>query len=98
MWFDVRYGTKFLFIFVMPQWFFLSVSYLLSPVWRKLDERYNLRFASGELDDMEDNEPFVTYSQRKKPYTRRKYADTVKLVYGGEEEYDFATEQPLRYR
>jgi len=43
-------------------------------------------------------EPFVTYQQRKKPITRRKYSDAVKLIYNGEEEYDYVSEQPLRYR
>ena len=98
MWFDVRYGTKFLYIFYMPQLFFLTGSYLLSPVWRKLDERYALRFSEGEIDDLDETEPFVTYQQRKKPVTRRKYADTVKLVYNGQEEYDFIPEMPQRYR
>ena len=98
MWFDIRYGQKFLYILYMPQLFFVVFSYVLTPVWRRLDERYHLRFADGETDDVEDVEPFVTYDQRKKPITRRKYADAVKLIYGGEEEYDYVTEQPLRYR
>ncbi len=83
MWFDIRYGTKFLYIFYMPQLFFVSASYLLTPVWRRLDERYHIRFADGEIDDIEENEPFVTYQLRKKPLTRRKYSDQVKLVYDG---------------
>ena len=94
MWFDVRYGTKFLYIFYMPQLFFITASYLLSPVWRRLDERYHLRYAEGEIDDLDETEPFVTYQQRKKPVTRRKYADAVKLIYNGKEEYDFIPEQP----
>lgn len=98
MWFDVRYGTKFLYIFYLPQLFFLSASYAVTPVWRRADERYHLRFADGEFDDIDENEPFVTYMQRKKPYTRRKYADQVKLVYEGQEDYDYAQEQPQRYR
>ena len=61
MWFDVRYGTKFLYIFYMPQLFFLTASYLLSPVWRKHDERYALRYSEGEIDDLDETEPFVTY-------------------------------------
>ena len=77
---------------------FVSVCYLLSPVWRKLDERYNLRFAEGENDDSCENEQFVVYQQRKRPLTRRKYADAVKLCYDGKEQYDYITEQPLRYR
>ena len=98
MWFDIRYGVKFLYLLYMPQFFFLIISYILTPAYRRLDERYHLRFADGEGDDIEDVEPFVTYHQRKKPYTRRKYADSVKLVYGGNEEFDYASEQPLRYR
>ena len=42
-----------------------------------------MRFADGEFDDIEEVEPFVTYQQRKRPYTRRKYADSIKLVYNG---------------
>ena len=94
MWFDVRYGTKFLYIFYMPQLFFLTASYLTSPAWRKLDERYALRYAEGEIDDLDEVEPFVTYQQRKKPMTRRKYTDSVKLIYNGKEEYDFVSEMP----
>ena len=67
-------------------------------MWRRLDERYHLRFADGEFDDIDEVEPFVTYQQRKKPLTRRKYADSIKLVYNGSEEYDYAQEQPQRYR
>ena len=88
----MRYGVKFLYIFYMPQLFFVTGSYMLTPVWRRLDERYHIRFADGEFDDIEDCEPFVTYQQRKKPMTRRKYADSVKLVYDGQEEYDYASE------
>lgn len=98
MWFDVRYGTKFLYVFYMPQLFFLTASYILTPVWRRLDERYHIRFADGEFDDIDENEPFITYQQRKKPLTRRKYSDAVKLVYDGQEEYDYVPEQPQRYR
>ena len=98
MWFDIRYGVKFLYIFYMPQLFYLVASYALTPVWRRLDERYHLRFADGEFDDIEEIEPFVTYQQRKRPYTRRKYADSIKIVYNGEEDYDYAQEQPQRYR
>ena len=94
MWFDIRYGTKFLYIFYIPQLFFLTISYILTPVWRRLDERYHIRFADGEFDDIDENEPFVTYQQRKKPLTRRKYSDSVKLVYDGQEEYDYVPEQP----
>jgi len=57
-----------------------------------------LRFADGEGDEIDEVEPFVTYQQRKKPVTRRKYSDTVKLIYNGEEEYDYIPEQPIRYR
>ncbi len=98
MWFDVRYGAKFLYILYMPTLFFLVVSYLITPVWRRIDERYHLRFADGEFDDIEEVEPFVTYQQRKKPLTRRKYSDAVKLIYSGQEEYDYVPEQPQRYR
>ena len=92
MWFDVRYGTKFLYIFYMPQLFFVSGSYLLTPAFRRLDERYHLRYSEGEIDELDETEPFVTYQQRKKPQTRRKYADTVKLVYNNQEEYDYIAE------
>merc|ERR1719361_1936133 len=98
MWFDMRYGAKFLYVFYMPQLLYLTASYAITPVWRRLDERYHLRFADGEFDDIEEVEPFVTYQQRKRPYTRRKYADSIKLVYNGSEEYDYASEQPQRYR
>ena len=98
MWFDIRYGTKFLYIFYMPQLFFLVISYLLTPAYRRTDERYHLRFADGEGDDIDEIEPFVTYQQRKKPLTRKKYSEAVKLIYKGEEEYDYISEQPLRYR
>ena len=57
-----------------------------------------MRFADGEVDDIDENEPFVTYQLRKKPVTRRKYSDAVKLVYNGEEDYDYIPEQPQRYR
>ena len=83
----------------MPQLFFLTISALLAPAYRRQDERYHLRFADGEIgDDMDETEAFVSYQQRKKPVTRRKYSDAVKLIYNGEEEYDFIPEQPLRYR
>lgn len=99
MWFDIRYGTKFLYIIYMPQLFYLVISYLLIPAWRKTDERYHLRFSDGEIgDDIDECEPFVTYQQRKRPVSRRKYSDAVKLIYNGEEEYDYIPEQPIRYR
>jgi len=98
MWFDIRYGTKFLYIIYFPQLFFITLSYLLSPVWKRNDERYHIRFADGEFDDISDVEPFVTYQLRKKPLTRRKYADAIKIVYEGNEEFDYAPEQPQRYR
>ncbi len=71
---------------------------MLSPVWKRNDERYHIRFADGEFDDISDVEPFVTYQLRKKPLTRRKYADAIKIVYEGNEEFDYAPEQPQRYR
>merc|ERR1712048_753456 len=98
MWFDIRFGSKFLYIFYIPQLFFLTGSYLLTPAFRRLDERYHLRYAEGEIDDIDETEPFVTYQQRKKPTTRRKYSDAVKLIYNGTEEYDFIPDQPQRYR
>ena len=61
MWFDIRYGAKFIYMFYIPQLFFVTASYLLTPIWRRADERYHIRFADGEVDDIEDNEPFVTY-------------------------------------
>jgi hypothetical protein len=82
----------------MPQLFFLVVSYLLSPAYRRNDERYHLRYADGEGDDIDEIEPFVTYQQRKRPMTRKKYSEAIKLVYKGEEEYDYISEQPQRYR
>ena len=94
----MRYGVKFLYIFYMPQLFFLVVSYLLTPAWRRLDERYHLRFADGEGDDIDEVEPFITYQERKKPLTRRKYSEAIKIIYHGNEEYDYIPEQPIRYR
>lgn len=82
----------------MPQLFYVVVSYILVPAYRRLDERYHLRFSDGEGDDIDETEPFVTYHERKKPLSRRKYTDVVKLIYKGEEEYDYVPEQPLRYR
>ena len=76
----------------------MVISYTLSPAYRRADERYHLRFADGENDDIDEIEPFVTYQQRKKPISRRKYTEAVKLVYEGKEEYDYISEQPLRYR
>ena len=81
--FNLLFRTRDFFIFLIP---------------RRADERYHIRFADGEFDDIDDCEPFVTYQQRKKPYTRRKYADAIKIVYEGEEDYDYASEQPQRYR
>ena len=98
MWFDVRFGAKFIQGLYLPLFFFVTISALLAPAWRKLDERYQLRFNEGDYEEMDDNEQFVTFDQRKKPLTRRKYADTVKLVYSGREEYDMAPEAPMRYR
>ena len=77
---------------------FYIFCYILTPVFRRQDERYHLRYADGEDDDIEDVEPFVDYQSRKKPTTRRKYSDAVKLVYNGEEQFDYASEQPMRYR
>ena len=98
MWFDIRYGSKFMYMFYMPQLVYLTAFYIMTPVWRRGDGRYHLRFADGEFDDIDENEPFVTYQQRKKPTTRRKYSDAIKLVYDGKEEYDYIQEQPQRYR
>ena len=98
MWFDIRYGSKFMYMFYMPQLIYLTGFYILTPVWRRADERYHLRFADGEFDDIDENEPFVVYQQRKKPMTRRKYSDAIKLVYDGKEDYDYISEQPQRYR
>jgi hypothetical protein len=86
------------FMLYIPIFFFVTFSYVLTPAWRRLDERYHLRYGDGEDDDIEDVEPFVTYQTRKKPYTRKKYADAIKIVYGDAEDFDYATEQPLRYR
>lgn len=60
-WFDIRFGQKFRHFIYLPQLFFVFFSYILSPVWRRLDERYHLRYGPGEDDDIEDIEPFVTY-------------------------------------
>ena len=77
---------------------FAIFCYILTPAFRRTDERYHLRYGDGEDDDIDDFESVVTYQQRKKPMTRRKYADSIKLVYEGREEIDYAPEQPLRYR
>jgi hypothetical protein len=98
MWFDIRYGWKFLYIIYMPQFMFVTVLYLLTPTWRRMDERYHLRFSSDEMDTNDEVEPFVNYQMRKKPVTRRKYTDAIKVVYYGKEEWDYVPEQPLRYR
>jgi len=98
MWFDIRYGWKFIYFIYMPNFFFVTLSYVLSPAWRKLDERYALRFSDSEGDEIDDIEPYVTYQMRKKPLTRRKYSETIKLVYNEKEEWDYIPEQPIRYR
>ena len=61
MWFDIRYGVKFLYILYIPQFFYLTVSYLLAPCFRRADERYHLRYSEGEIDELDETEPFVTY-------------------------------------
>ena len=61
MWFDVRFGSKFIYLVYLPQLVFCVILYILTPVWRRLDERYHLRYGQGEDDDIEDIEPFVTY-------------------------------------
>jgi hypothetical protein len=98
MWFDVRYGVKFLYIFYMPMLFFVAGSYALTPAWRRGDERYMLRFNDVDVDETDDTENYVDYMQRKKPMTRRKYSDSIKIVYNGEEDWDYVPEAPLRYR
>ena len=98
MWFDVRYGNKFHTMLYIPLFFFVTFSYALTPAYRRLDERYHLRYGDGEDDDIEEVEPFVRYQSRKRPYTRRKYANAVKIVYDNAEDFDYASEQPLRYR
>ena len=101
MWFDLRYGWKFMFIIYFPQFFFLIFSYAWAPIYRRYDPRYHLKFIPGEFttdDWAEGTEDFVTWQPRKKPLTRRKYSDVVKLVYDGAEEPDYIPEQPLRYR
>ena len=60
-WFNIRLGRKFHWFILMPQWFFVFFSYILTPVWRRTDERYHLRYGAGEEEDIEDLEPFVTY-------------------------------------
>ena len=98
MWFDFMYGFKFLYYLYFPCLFFVSASMAISPVWRKLDERYALRYAEAEIDAIDTIEPFVTYTQRKKPITRKKYSEAIKIVYNGQEEFDYIPEQPQRYR
>ena len=98
MWFDIRYGWKFLYIIYMPQFIFVAILYILTPAWRRMDERYHLRFSSDEGDTNDEVEPFVNYQMRKKPVTRRKYSDAIKVVYNGVEEWDYISEQPIRYR
>ena len=53
-WHDIRYGNKFLYMIYFPQFFFLIFSYLLTPIWKRMDERYHLRFADGEGDDIDE--------------------------------------------
>ena len=98
MWLDIRYGAKWHVLVYIPLFLFITLSAALSPAWRKIDERYHLRYGDGEDDDIEDVEPFVAYQSRKRPYTRRKYANAIKIVYEGKEDFDYASEQPLRYR
>lgn len=86
VWFDVRMGKKFLLMVFLPNFLFVTFMYALTPVWKKTDERYHLRYGDGENDEIEDIEPFVTYQMRKKPLTRKKYSDAVKLIYDGIEE------------
>ena len=97
-WVDYRFGPKFSLFLYIPIFFYITASYALTPAWRRLDERYHLRYGPGDDDDIEDLERHVTYQQRKKPYTRRKYADAIKIVYEGKEDFDYASEQPIRYR
>ena len=97
-WFDIRYGSKFHLLVFLPLFFFVTASAALAPAWRKIDERYHLRYGDGEDDDIEDVEHLVKYQSRKRPMTRRKYADAVKICYEGKEDLDYASEQPLRYR
>ena len=64
MWFDVRYGTKFIYCFYVPSCFlWFTLSYLLMPCYRRCDERYYLKYSSGEAetDEICETEPFVTY-------------------------------------
>ena len=98
MWFDLRFGQKFIYYIYMPQFIFVTVLYIFTPVWRRLDERYHLRFSSDEIDQVEENEQFVTWSMRKKPMTRKRFSEVKKVVYHEEEEFDYIPEQPLRYR
>ena len=44
MWFDVKYGWKFIWMIAAPQWLFVVILYILTPVWRRTDERYHLRY------------------------------------------------------
>jgi len=97
-WFDYKLGKKFTYMIYFPLFLFVGFFYVLTPVWRRLDERYHLRYGQGEEEDIEDLEPFITYQQRKKPMTRKRFADAIKIVYDGREEIDYATEQPMRYR
>ncbi len=97
-WLDLRLGAKWHTLIYIPLFFFVTFSYALTPAWRRIDERYHLRYGDGEDDDIEDVESFVKYQSRKRPYTRRKYADAIKICYEGQEDFDYASEQPLRYR
>ena len=47
MWFDTRFGWKFLYIIYFPQFFFFTFSYFITPCWRRYDERYHLKFTPG---------------------------------------------------
>ena len=83
MWINWRLGWKFTYLIYFPQMCFAIFCYLLTPVWRRIDERYHLRFSEGEEEEIEEVEPFVTYQARKKPMMRKKFADSYKLVYEG---------------
>ena len=95
---DYRLGPRFHLMIQLPLFFLLTGSMLLAPAWRKIDERYFLRYGDGEDDSVEEREKLVHYQSRKKPLTRRKFSNAVKIVYDDREDYDYIPLQPQRYR
>lgn len=90
-----------MYIIYFPQFLFFTFSYFWAPVFRRHDPRYHLKFTPGEFGGdpwAKGVDEVVTWQPRKKPMTRRKYSEMIKIVYDGQEEQDYIPEQPLRYR